>query len=1172
MRKIVRSCCWWMFIGVTLLGLALIAIQRLTPLLDNYSASLQTYLSQRLNLPVHIKAVHASWWLIHPKIVLEEVDIRAPDAAKPAAETVHFHVHKLNVRIDILRSLWHRHMVTSNIALERAQLHVPVLKKPAMEDPSYENKWEWFLSQRHWSVTNSHLIVEKSTAGPTALHLKSLEVDNRGKRHHVHGKLVWDQEGILTVDANLRGKPYSLGHWHGVVTGQGDHIRLGSLQQMVQPFWGERFTITKGEAGFTLSSLLQQGQWQQLKSDFHVTQLAVAHEDRAVEVDHLKGKLHWDRRDPTAQWVQGQFNDVRIADKKRGFEVAHLNGDIKWLPTLQEMDGSFTGDPIQVNMQGWPAPVQNVQLWTHWQLVQNNGIPELRLLKGRVRHRKLQGQIEGSVQFAPEGPVVAALGRVITKPLDKRAWHDHVPAVGLSQGLYEWLAQAIDHAGPTESRFVVQGPLKRFPFDNEEGTFALETHYNDVTLNYSWPWPPLTEVAGSLQFHNRSFTLKAHTGRVNGLAIKQLEASIEHLGTDKNPLLIVKSEGQGDVQQGLSFLKNSPLRHSMGSLVNALSAKGEMALQLRLAIPLGLESPKKDVDVLGEVDITKGVLAIPQWDLTVHDLGGKLRFTADTLRADHLQGQWEGGKVAATISTLNSPQQRLTKLEVHGDALSDALVARLPGLGGKTITGHTAFQLSTLLTDKGLQSLQVQSSLQGLGLALPKPFTKPAHTAAPSQLSVSFHNEKPIKALFNLGKILNGALTFEQSKSGTQLRSGAVRLGEQGAQLPAPHVLTLDGHLDTVDAAEWGPLLFTINTAFPSKTTVQPRIGLFVEDLDLWHQHFHQVGLKAVGAPGAWQLKIDSKTAKGNITLPKNDPTLPVQVSLDYLYLTPLGSNYPNSVTAFPLSSMPGIDFVCEDFHLGKRRFGRLRLGMTPHKGSMSVDWLSSDPQYYNLLAQGEWNNTGSHLVGDIKLFDVAATLRYWQVPDNVHGKQGNVHFDLRWPRGLFAATLPALQGNVDVQLGAGRIEGLSSDTEQKLDMGRLVTLLNLRSLPKRLSFDFSDLTHDGLSYDTLKGNFALKQGILSTSNARLDGSVTRVDMKGELDLLEKQYDLLFRVVPHYTSSLPVVATLAGGPVAGLATWVVDKALSHEVDKMVAQWYTVQGPWDDPVVKSAKQE
>jgi len=58
----------------------------------------------------------------------------------------------------------------------------------------------------------------------------------------------------------------------------------------------------------------------------------------------------------------------------------------------------------------------------------------------------------------------------------------------------------------------------------------------------------------------------------------------------------------------------------------------------------------------------------------------------------------------------------------------------------------------------------------------------------------------------------------------------------------------------------------------------------------------------------------------------------------------------------------------------------------------------------------------------------------------------------------------------------------------------------------------------------------------------------------------------MLSISPHVTSSLPVVATLAGGPLAGAVTWVADKLVSKAVTNVTTVNYKVSGPWSHPQV------
>ena len=75
--------------------------------------------------------------------------------------------------------------------------------------------------------------------------------------------------------------------------------------------------------------------------------------------------------------------------------------------------------------------------------------------------------------------------------------------------------------------------------------------------------------------------------------------------------------------------------------------------------------------------------------------------------------------------------------------------------------------------------------------------------------------------------------------------------------------------------------------------------------------------------------------------------------------------------------------------------------------------------------------------------------------------------------------------------------------------------------------------------------------------------------MKGDLDVMKHRYDLQLHVSPHVMASLPIVATIAGGPIgpiAGVATWLALKIIDQGIYKVSGYTYKVSGPWSDPVV------
>jgi len=144
----------------------------------------------------------------------------------------------------------------------------------------------------------------------------------------------------------------------------------------------------------------------------------------------------------------------------------------------------------------------------------------------------------------------------------------------------------------------------------------------------------------------------------------------------------------------------------------------------------------------------------------------------------------------------------------------------------------------------------------------------------------------------------------------------------------------------------------------------------------------------------------------------------------------------------------------------------------------------------------------------------------------------------------------------------------LGAATTQKLNLGRLLTLLSVRHL---LMFHLNDLSRNGYSFDKLSADLHFNSGIVTTENLQSEGAVADIKAKGMVDLKTKTLDLWMGVDTNLSASLPIIATIAGGPIfgpiAGAATWVVSKFVHNEMREHSGYGYHIYGAWAKPTIK-----
>jgi uncharacterized protein YhdP len=132
--------------------------------------------------------------------------------------------------------------------------------------------------------------------------------------------------------------------------------------------------------------------------------------------------------------------------------------------------------------------------------------------------------------------------------------------------------------------------------------------------------------------------------------------------------------------------------------------------------------------------------------------------------------------------------------------------------------------------------------------------------------------------------------------------------------------------------------------------------------------------------------------------------------------------------------------------------------------------------------------------------------------------------------------------------------------------------VLNLQSLPRRLSFDFRDVFQQGFSFDHLDGEIQLDHGLARTRNLRLRGVQAMVLAEGTASLSEATQDLRVWVVPDFNAGAASLAYAVINPAVGLGTLVTQWFLQRPLAEAATREYRVTGPWQTPQITPVDRE
>lgn len=893
--------------------------------------------------------------------------------------------------------------------------------------------------------------------------------------------------------------------------------------------------------------------------------------DPHAELRFFQGNFQEPLTDPANISLSGTFNGLTLNAWKNFPAVTNLRGELAWTGKQGGLKLDSQNSTVELN-QVFEDPLQFDQLSgvVHWQK-DANGNWSFVAKKLSVVNQDAAASVDMTFLMPPnDSPTIHLTGDFNVKNVVNIT--SYLPLKIYDPALIKWLNAAFVSGHAQNGKVNLQGRLSDFPFDNGTGTFMIGSDVDDVQLHYAPNWPDLRHLKGKLIFAGRSMAIDINSGQLLNIPLGAVHAEIPYFG-DKQPQVVnVNTIVQADFLQGLNFIQRSPLRDTLGKDLAALQLKGPMQLKLALMIPLHAPENAK---VIGDTVLSNTILNLPAWKLTLDHLNGALHFTEDSVVATNVQGQIFNQPVTLTLATEQSPGQpnRVTA-NLQGDVSVAALQSWLALPLDKTAQGATHYQADLrLAAHKTAQPTQVTvtSDLKGIAINLPGAYGKKAEDSTDFQLDIKASPDQPLQTKLHYGKLLSAALILEETVNGIHVASGNLRLGSGEPALPTQAGFIVTGEVDQLDWSIIQPYFSATSKKNPP--AINPDLfrgaDITVHTVNAFGLNLKQLRIQVQKSPSALQVRLNNADMSGQISLPVNMDRYLVQARFDRLFLSAQDSS--NVQGTMNPRTVPAFSFIGNDVRYDGKPLGQVTLNTVRSSNGLAIRQLKFESKLFKLNATGAWQSTGNHsssthLRGSVSSPSVSDMLTAWGFSSkNLVGSSGDVQFDLAWPGAPFSPSLKNMSGNMSLKLTEGRIINLSNDTDAKMGLGRLLNVFSLQTIPRRLSLDFSDVFEKGYSFDSMQGSFTFRNGDAVTRDTRFDGPIARVDIAGRIGLVAKNFDMKMSVTPYVTSSLPVVAAIAGGPIVGAATWVVNAVVSHAVSKVTTYDYSVTGPWDNPV-------
>lgn len=866
----------------------------------------------------------------------------------------------------------------------------------------------------------------------------------------------------------------------------------------------------------------------------------------------------------------------------------------------------FTDSPLQLSFPELYSPV--------WNFTQAKGVVSWELAGDDLWVVGKELAVVLPLEGLPDSPVQASgefayfygpndqrfYLNLALQAVDVAAHRLLVPDKLMEPELVDWLTTALQAGQVNKAGFIYAGSII------DKATFQLVTDFSATRFKFQPDWPSLDEASGYVQVMDGWVKGRVKSAKLNSGKLSQASFST---GLDKQGELNLEVASQLEAPLELFpwLVKNSPLKTQVPEALHEWGYSGQLKGRLSLGVPLSTTEALPRVEL--KTSIHKGQLTLSQIDLTLTEINGPLNFTLEKgLESSGLLGKMLSQPVHAVFVT--EPENYLTfSTKVSGDDLKTYF--KLPK--ALELSGATPLQGGLLLAP--ISALEITSNLQGLSFVSPLPWQKTAAEVLDFNLQLDFADEQ-LPLNFQLADQARFLMHLGDLKKG-----GNLQLATQAvlpAVLPKKPGFVLNALMDKLDARAvyaWYQQLMA-NEAVKDEglvanksTRVEAMDGLqafnlHIKQLSWGDLMLDQATLNLKQVAEGLKLNIATTSAVGNVLLTNKTEAAALQgfelqapemaayesknfldIHLTHLHLPYIDLNKPNKTLIkranYPVKKdwfkdynpqdFPAALVRVDDLRLGNKNLGKIRAEFNPQPQGIKLDPLVIDLEQSHLSASIEWtkNDEGhsTHLAGKVLGEDVSKALMVITgeaEPLLISGKH-QLTFVADWQGSPAAFDLKTVQSTLQLDM----TEGYFPKTDVSLSgVSQVFGLLNMDTLLRRLRLDFSDVVAKGVSYNSIKGQYQLDNGYLTTLEpTRIVSSATRMALAGQVDLIEETLQQELTLVMPVAQSLPLAAVLAGAPQIGAAIWIVQKVLTNVFDSFTEVRYKISGPINNPEVE-----
>ena len=747
----------------------------------------------------------------------------------------------------------------------------------------------------------------------------------------------------------------------------------------------------------------------------------------------------------------------------------------------------------------------------------------------------------------------------------------YIPFIPRIPRTSEWFQEGLLAGSIPRGTVRLYGPMDKWPFDGGEGRFLVEANLRDGQILYQRRWPVATVPDLDIVIDNMHLYTERNVIINEGNVINNAKIEIADF---RAPILQVSGSSTGALDSMRALLANSPLGTDIfkGNL-ERVAVTGDGSFDLSLRVPI---RDWRSFEFSARIEANDASMQMQGFPAPLTELSGVVTVAREDISSDSLRGTFLGSPVSIELHPApeSMPEYRIIAT-ANGTATAEALIDELGLPLAGSLTGATEFE-ARMLFARGEQqqpkpfSIELSSTLAGIGVDLPQPFSKPAEVPWPLLASIEMPAASDLISTHGgVQDFLSWRLAFSKEQDRWGLDRGVVTFGDEIATEAETRGLHFRGHAKQVRMQDW----FDRMRGSGTSTGIAERIrsaDMLIDDLYLFGQRIvaHQVRFDRSAED--WLVQFAGPEITGSASVPYDFTAgRPLVIDMRRLVLPGDEEDADRQASVLDPRRLPPITIKADEFALGTRFLGAVSATLQRTVDGLETSDLKTSDKSFDIAGSGRWvvdeaDPTGSHsyLKATLTSTDVEATMARLGYDPGIVSDNFSMNFDLNWSGGPRNDFRDSLNGDAVVRIGAGQL----SDVEP--GAGRMMGLMSVVALPRRLSLDFRDVFGKGFAFDQIRGQFELRNGQTFTCNLSLEGPAAQIGVVGRAGLVDRDYDQTAAVSANFGNALPVVGAALGGPTVAAVVLIFSQIFKKPLAEVSQVYYGISGSWDEPIIES----